>query len=137
MPSNPASIRPERVIPDTSTKTDYSRINAEVAHEESLRYFLERSELGVLDKDQMGIMSLVQGCKKLGIDLPATEQFFETQRQLSSGEDGKARIQAKEVITAGSFPMSLLFGEQKSGWADTIKSLLTGKKAEPQQQTMR
>lgn len=127
-------IRPQTKTPDTKTK---SVTNAELAHEESLRYFLENSELGVLDKDQMGVISLVKACQKLDMKLPATSLFFESVRQLSSGEDGKARVQCKEIITAGAFPMSLLFGEQKTGILETLKGFFSKKSDTPPQAGMR
>jgi len=127
-------IRPPTKAPDTKSK---SVTNAELAHEESLRYFLENSELGVLDKDQMGVISLVKACQTLDLKLPATTLFFESIRILSSGEDGKARVQCKEIITAGSFPMSLLFGEQKTGIFETLKGLFSRKSDPPPQQGMR
>lgn len=127
-------IRPQTKTPDTKTK---SVTNAELAHEESLRYFLENSELGVLDKDQMGVISLVKACQELEIKLPATSLFFESVRQLSSGEDGKARVQCKEIITAGAFPMSLLFGEQKTGILETLKGFFSKKSDTPPQAGMR
>ena len=127
-------IRPEVKAPNTSNK---GISNADMAHEESLRYFLENSELGVLDKDQMGVISLVKSCQHLDLKLPATSAFFESIRMLSSGEDGKARVQCKEIITAGSFPMSLLFGEQKSGLLDMVKGFFGKKTDPPPQQGMR
>jgi hypothetical protein len=127
-------LRPATKTPDTKSK---SVTNAELAHEESLRYFLENSELGVLDKDQMGVISLVKSAQKLGLQLPATDCFFESIRQLSSGEDGKARVQCKEIITAGAFPMSLLFGEQKPGFIEMIKGFFGKKTDTPPQQGMR
>lgn len=127
-------LRPQTKTPDTKTK---SATNAELAHEESLRYFLENSELGVLDKDQMGVISLVKACQTLDLKLPATTLFFESIRMLSSGEDGKARVQCKEIITAGAFPMSLLFGEQKTGILEAIKGFFGRKQDPPPQQGMR
>jgi len=128
------SLRPETTAPDTSNKLSKDQLDAEVAHESTLRYFVENTELGVLDKDQMGVISLVDACQTLGIQLPATSQFFERLRRLSSGEEGKGRVQVKEVITAGAFPMSLLFGQQpKTGIIDSIKGLL-GRKTEQHQQ---
>ena len=129
--------RPQREIPKTDVQIDASKINADVAHEESLKYFLENSELGVLNQEQMGLISLIDSMEEIGIDLPGVKQFFEKQRRLSSGEDGKARVQCKEIITAGSFPMSLLFGEQKPSWVQSLASMLTGKKPEQPQQSMR
>jgi hypothetical protein len=127
-------LRPETKTPDTKSKL---AVNADMAHEESLRYFLENSELGVLDKEQMGVISLIDAVHKINLDLPATAQFFESIRMLSSGEDGKARVQCKEIITAGSFPMSLLFGEQKTGIFETLKGLFSRKSDPPPQQGMR
>jgi hypothetical protein len=128
------AIRPEQKAPDTGQHIDRSQIDAEVAHESTLRYFVEHTELGVLDKDQMGVISLVKAGQKLGLHLPATTEFFESIRQLSSGEEGKGRVQVKEVITAGAFPMSLLFGEQKTGIWDTIKGLMGRGKTDTQPQ---
>lgn len=71
----------------------------------------------------MGVISLISAGQVLGLQMPATSAFFEKIRLLSSGEEGKGRVQVKEVITAGAFPMSLLFGEQKTGIIETIKGL--------------
>ncbi|MBE3136064.1 MAG: hypothetical protein IMZ43_01505 [Thermoplasmata archaeon] len=132
------NLRPETKAPDTSNKLSKDQLDAEVAHESTLRYFVENTELGVLDKDQMGVIALVDACQTLGIQLPATSQFFERLRQLSSGEEGKGRVQVKEVITAGAFPMSLLFGQQqKTGIIESIKGLLGRKTEQPQQQVSR
>jgi len=132
------SLRPETTAPDTSNKLSKDQLDAEVAHESTLRYFVENTELGVLDKDQMGVISLVDACQTLGIQLPATAQFFERLRMLSSGEEGRGRVQVKEVITAGAFPMSLLFGQQpKTGIIESIKGLLGRKTEQPQQQVNR
>jgi hypothetical protein len=117
------SLRPVTQTPETGNKPGHDQLNADVAHESTLRYFVENTELGVLDKDQMGVISLVNSCSELGLHLPASRQFFERHRQLSSGEEGKGRVQVKEVITAGAFPMSLLFGNQKPGIIDSIKGL--------------
>jgi hypothetical protein len=107
--------------------------NADLAHEKTLEYFVHNTELGVLDKDQMGVISLVSAGQVLGLQLQATSAFFEKIRQLSSGEEGKGRVQVKEVITAGAFPMSLLFGQpQGGGVIDWFKGLI-GRKQEPQQ----
>lgn len=113
---------PASKVPDTGTQIDKAQVDAEVAHERTLEYFVHNTELGVLDKDQMGVIALVDAGQILGLQLPATAAFFEKIRKLSSGEEGKGRVQVKEVITAGAFPMSLLFGEKKPGWIDTIKS---------------
>lgn len=131
------SIRPKSEIPQTNFENDSSKFNPEMAHEESIKEYMRNSELGVLTQEQMGIISLVDAWEVVGIDLPGTKQFFDKQRRLSSGEDGKARIQCKEIITAGAFPMSLLFGEKKPGWIESIAGMVTGKKPEQQQQSMR
>lgn len=115
------AIRPETTVPNTGTVIDKAQVDAEVAHERTLEYFVHNTELGVLDKDQMGVIALVDAGQILGLQLPATAAFFEKIRKLSSGEEGKGRVQVKEVITAGAFPMSLLFGEKKSGLLDTLK----------------
>ena len=118
----------ETTIPDTSVKKDHGAFDAEVAHEGTLRYFVENTELGVLDKDQMGIISLVNACDHIGVQLPGTKRFFTAEkfsiRALSSGEEGKGRIQAKECITAGAFPMSLLYTQQNGGVIEWVKSLV-------------
>jgi hypothetical protein len=132
------SLRPETIAPDTSNKLSKDQLDAEVAHESTLRYFVENTELGVLDKDQMGVISLVDACQTLGIQLPATARFFERLRMLSSGEEGRGRVQVKEVITAGAFPMSLLFGQQpKTGIIESIRGLFGRKTEQPQQQVNR
>ena len=120
------SIRPEEKTPDTGRRADRSQYDAEVAHESTLRDFaINHTELSCLDKDQMGVISLVRAGAQMGLYMPATLTFFENIRLLSPAEEGKGRVQAKECITAGAFPMSLLFGEQKTSWWDTIKSVLT------------
>lgn len=124
------AIRPESTVPNTEHKVSKEDLDADVKHEGTLRYFVEHTELGVLDKDQMGVISLVNAGEVIGLQLPATSAFFNKIRLLSSGEEGKGRIQVKEVITAGSFPMSLLFGEQKTGWLETIKGFFTKKPQE-------
>ena len=128
-----AGIRPERITPDTGNRPDKSQVDAEVAHEQALRAYLDNTELGILTPEQMSIMALVDSCEDIGLYLPATRRFFEKQRRLSSGKEGVGRIQAKEVITAGSFPMSLLFPEQPSGIIQTLKNLWPGSKPAQQQ----
>lgn len=127
-------LRPDMIIPDTKSK---SSANAEMAHEESLRYFLENSELGVLDKEQMGIISLIKAGEELGLQLPASKAFFESIRCLSSGDEGKGRVQCKEIITAGAFPMSLLFQQPQGGIIEMIKGLVGKKNETPPQQGTR
>ena len=122
------ALRPEMKIPNTRDTGDSSRWNAEVAHEESIQEYMRNTELGVLTEEQMGIISLVDSCREIGIDLPATTAFFERQRRLSSGKEGIGRVQCKEIITAGAFPMSLLFQQDKPGWIEKIASFFTGKK---------
>jgi hypothetical protein len=128
--------REPAIIPKTDGKIDRSQIDSEVAHEDTLRYFVEHTELSVLTPEQMGVISLVTAYEALDIQLPATKAFFTAEhnsiKSLSSGEEGRGRIQAKECITAGAFPMSLLFGEKKSGFFDTVKSLWSGGKKEPE-----
>ena len=124
------TIRPETKVPVTSSEITP---NADLAHERTLEYFVHNTELGVLDKDQMGVIALVSGGQVLGLQLPATAQFFEKIRTLSSGEEGKGRVQVKEVITAGSFPMSLLFGQQQSGGVMEWLRGIMGRKQQPPQ----
>ena len=128
------TLRPETKVPVTSSEITP---NADLAHERTLEYFVHNTELGVLDKDQMGVIALVSGGQVLGLQLPATAQFFEKIRTLSSGEEGKGRVQVKEVITAGSFPMSLLFGQQQGGGViDWFRGLM-GRKQESSPQVQR
>jgi hypothetical protein len=122
-------VVPESVKPNTKSPI---QPDADLAHEQTLEYFVHNTELGIVSPEQMGVISLIDAGQHLGIYMPATSRFFERQRQLSSGEEGKGRIQVKEVITAGSFPMSLLFGEQKSGILDVIKGFMPGKKTDTQ-----
>ena len=122
--------RPSTKVPVTSSEITP---NADLAHERTLEYFVHNTELGVLDKDQMGVISLVTAGQVLGMQLQATSAFFEKIRTLSSGEEGKGRVQVKEVITAGSFPMSLLFGQQQSGGVMEWLRGIMGKKQETPQ----
>ena len=125
-----ADIRPPTVVPKTGSDITP---NADLAHEKTLEYFVHNTELGVLDKDQMGVISLVSAGQVLGLQLQATSAFFEKIRTLSSGEEGKGRVQVKEVITAGAFPMSLLFGQQQSGGVMEWLRGLMGRKQESSQ----
>jgi hypothetical protein len=129
--------KPEEKVPwvkteKTQPKTNSSDIyNADLHHERTLEYFVHSIELSALDKDQHGVISLVDAGQSLGIQLPAAELFFESLRQLSSGEEGKGITVVKEVITAGAFPLSLLF-PQPGGLLDSIKGLF-GKGQQPKQ----
>ena len=126
------TLRPETTVPKTSSEITP---NADLAHERTLEYFVHNTELGVLDKDQMGVISLVSASQVLGMQLQATSAFFEKIRTLSSGEEGKGRVQVKEVITAGAFPMSLLFGQpQGGGVMEWLKGLVGRKQQSPQVQ---
>ena len=128
-----SGIRPETTVPNTSKETNPRDFYADIVHEDTLRYFVENTELGVLDKDQMGVISLVDASQILGMQLQATSAFFESIRCLSSGEEGKGRVQVKEVITAGAFPMSLLFGQQQGGGViEWIRGLMGKKQESPQ-----
>ena len=124
------TIRPETKVPVTSSEITP---NADLAHERTLEYFVHETELGVLNGEQRGVIALVEAAEVLGILLSATSAFFEKSRKLSSGDEGKGRVQVKEVITAGAFPMSLLFGQpQGGGLIEWIKGL-TGRKQESPQ----
>jgi hypothetical protein len=118
-------VRPAEKVPDTGKHPDRSQLVAEVAHENTLHDFaIDHTDLGVLDKDQMGVIALVDAGQSLGLYLPATYTFFCRIHDQSSAEEGKGRIAAKECITAGAFPMALLFPQENSGILDTIKGLL-------------
>jgi len=120
--------RPVTNIPKTDIEIKRDQIDAEVAHEKTLEYFVHNTELGVVTEEQQSEEALLNGLNGIGINLPGTTLFFERQRKLSSGVRGIGRVQVKEVITAGSFPLSLLFDEKKSGIFDTIKSFMGGNK---------
>jgi len=123
-------VRPEQKVPDTSSYIDRSQIDAEVAHESTLRAFaIDHTELSVLDKDQMGVISLIRAMNSCGLQLHGTDVFFENIRVLSPADEGKGRVQAKECITAGAFPMSLLFPQKETGILETIKSFVLRKPA--------
>jgi hypothetical protein len=120
-------IRQSSKVPDTSGKIDKSMIDAQVAHEQTIRYYLEHTELGIIDEEQQSIEALLAGLNEVGLSLPGTTRFFTRQRELSSGVRGVGRVQGKEVVTAGSWPMAM-FSNEKPGWIDTLKSFIPGKK---------
>jgi hypothetical protein len=130
-------LRPPQAPPDTKSAI---HVDAPRYHEDTLRYFVEHTELGVLDKEQMAVIALVDALKKMGMELTGVECFFGKQTELSSGFEGKGRVQVKEVITAGSFPLSLLFPEEKSGIlasiGDVFKRLMGRGNAPPPQRGM-
>lgn len=123
------SIIPRRKVPET--RSDHIP-NAELAHERTLEKFVDRTELGVVDEEQQAIEALVDAAGELGLHLPATKRFFVRQRELSSGVKGIGRVQVKEVITAGSFPMSLLFPQEKTSIIDKVMSIFGRGKAQQQ-----
>jgi hypothetical protein len=131
MHEQPPSIRPKSAIPNTSS--DHIP-NADLAHERTLEKFVDKTELGVVDEEQQAIEALLAATKEIGLELPGTTRFFVRQRELSSGVKGIGRVQVKEVITAGAFPMSLLFGDEKPGLLDKIKSIISfGKSSKSQE----
>jgi hypothetical protein len=130
-------LRPIRAPPDTKSPV---HVDAPRYHEDTLRYFVEKTELGVLDKEQMAVIALIAAWRTVGLRLYGVEKFFDRQTELSSGFEGKGRVQVKEVITAGSFPMSLLFPEEKTGLlagvGDFFKRLMGRGNAPPPQRGM-
>jgi hypothetical protein len=121
------SIRQASTIPNTSAAIDKSMLDAQVKHEDTIRYYLEHTELGIIDEEQQSIEALLAGLNEVGLSLPGTTRFFTRQRELSSGVRGVGRVQGKEVVTAGSWPMAM-FSNEKPGILDTIKSFMPGKK---------
>lgn len=107
-------IRPATKIPVTSQSIDKSLLDAQVAHEQHIGYYLEHTELGIIDEEQQAIEALLNGLKEIGISLPGTTRFFIRQRELSSGVKGVGRVQGKEVVTAGSWPMAMFNQEKPS-----------------------
>lgn len=108
-------LRPDQVTPLTSTTLDKSQLNADVAHEGTLRYFVEQTELGVLTKEQMALISLSSAYESMGFDMGPVQAFFEKQRQLSSGEDGRGRIQVKDAITTSTLQLPWMYGNNQGG----------------------
>lgn len=117
--AEPVSIRPATTVPTTSTKIDKSLLDAQVAHEQTIRYYLEHTELGIINEEQQSIEALLDGLEEVGLSLPGTQRFFKRQRELSSGVRGVGRVQGKEVVTAGSWPMAM-FNEEKPSIVDRI-----------------
>lgn len=127
-------IRPQSKVPETGRSIDKAQLDAAVAHENNITYYLDKTELGVVDEMQQAIESLLTAYDAAGLHLPAATRFFTRQRELSSGVKGIGRVQAKEIITAGQFPLSLLFDNQKPGWIDTIKGIFGRSQNNPPQQ---
>jgi hypothetical protein len=127
-------IRPESTVPQTASTLTRDQINADVAHEGTLRYFIEQTELGVLTKEQMALMSLCKAYNEVGFDMSPVLGFFEAQRQYSSGEDGRGRIQAKEAITTSTVNLPWMYGNEQGGFWQGIKDFITRKPSNPQPQ---
>ena len=121
MPSDP--IRPVSKVPDTGKSIDKSLLDAQVAHEQHIGYYLEHTELSIIDEDQQSIESLLAGLTEIGLDLPGSTKFFVRQRELSSGVKGVGRVQGKEVVTAGSWPMAM-FNTEKPSIFDRISQFM-------------
>ena len=128
------ALRPEREVPQIKGASA-STWNAEVAHEESIQAYMAKSDLAILTDEQIAVMSLIAGYGTLGLDLPATREFLQNIHDYSSGKEGIARIQCKEIITAGAFPMNLLHKQEEGGALAWLKSLIGGKKSQQQQGT--
>jgi hypothetical protein len=128
-----ALIRPVSKVPETSRSIDRSLLDAQVAHEQHIGYYLEHSELGIIDEEQQAIEALLAGLTEIGIDLPGATTFFTRQRALSSGIKGVGRVQCKECVTAGSWPMAM-FNTEKPSMLDRLSSFF-GKKPPAQEGT--
>lgn len=130
-------MRPDSTVPVTGHGIDKSQLNADVAHEGTLRYFVEQTELGVLTKEQMALMSLCDAYKHMGFNMDPVNNFFEKQRKLSSGEEGRGRIQVKDAITTSTLQLPWMYGEQSGGILSGIKDFILRRPSQPQQQTGR
>jgi hypothetical protein len=122
-------VRPPAKVPITSTSIDKSQLDAQVAHERHIGYYLEHTELGIIDEEQQAIEALLTGLQEVGISLPATTRFFVRQRELSSGVRGVGRVQGKEVVTAGTWPMAM-FNQDKPGWLQQMIGFFSKKNQE-------
>lgn len=109
------NLRTVAKVPDTGTKINKSEINAEIAHEGTLRYFVEHTELGVLTKEQMALMALTDSYTEMGFNMKPVETFFKSQNRYSSGEEGRGRIQVKDAITTSTLQLPWMYGDQGSG----------------------
>jgi len=126
------SIRPVSKVPVTSSAIDRSLLDAQVAHEQHIGYYLEHSELSIIDEEQQAIEALLAGLNEIGLSLPGTTKFFVKQRELSSGVRGVARIQGKEVVTAGNWP-GMFLPPEKIGILDRLSGFIgRGKQQEGQ-----
>jgi hypothetical protein len=123
-------IRPKTTNPITSTSIDKAMIDAQVAHEQHIGYYLNHTELGIIDEEQQAIEALVTACEEIHLYLPATKRFFVRQRELSSGVKGVGRVQGKEVVTAGSWPMAMYSTEKPSLWDRAMSLMGRGKPAQ-------
>ena len=122
------SIRVPTEVP--KTKADHVP-NADLMHEGSIRYYLEKTELAVLTEDQIGVIAFCSSLKKTGIQLTAVNAFFTARensiKSMSSAINGVGRIQGKEVVTAGSWPMGM-FATEKGGLIEWLKNVMPGRK---------
>lgn len=115
--------RPETKVPDTSSKVDKTLLDAQVAHEQHVGTYLERTELSIIDEEQQAVESFFDALNEIGFQLPGCKTFCMRQRALSSGIKGVGRVQGKEVVTAGSWPMAMFNTEKPSIW-DRLNSLM-------------
>ena len=111
------------VVPDTSKKIDRSLLDAQVAHEQHVGTYLNRTELSVIDEEQQAVESFFDALNRIGYQLPGCKRFCSRSRELSSGIKGVGRVQGKEVVTAGSWPMAMFNTEKPSLW-DRAMSLM-------------
>jgi hypothetical protein len=119
----PNEIRQPSNVPVTSTKIDKSLLDAQVAHEQHVGTYLDRTELSIIDEEQQAVESLFDGLNRLGYQLPGCRRFCSRQRELSSGIKGVGRVQGKEVVTAGSWPMAM-FNTEKPSIIDRISQFM-------------
>jgi len=125
-------IRPDTVTPQTATTADKSLLNADVAHEKTLQSFVDKTEMGVLTKEQIALTSLCRAYAEMGFNLDVVESFFINQKDLSVGEEGRGRIQAKEVITTSTVQLPWMYGTQESGGIlQGIKDFIMRRNSQP------
>jgi hypothetical protein len=99
------SIRQPSKVPDTSKSIDRSLLDAQVAHEQHIGYYLRKIEISKIDEEQQAVEAYHKGLWKLGFQLPGCLGFLIEQRKLSLGVGGVGPVYGKEVVTAGSWPI--------------------------------
>ena len=110
-------------VPDTSPKIDRALLDAQVAHEQHVGTYPNRTELSIIDEEQQAVESFIDALDEIGFQLPGCKKFCSRSRDLSSGIRGVGRVQGKEVVTAGSWPMAM-FNNEKPGLLDRLMGFM-------------